>query len=71
MTHFVAEPCFDCKYSDCIVVCPLNCFYQWKASSAFGRKDVSEVTSSRCNQSKHPKCPDPPEIRNRKWSSRK
>ena len=28
MTHVVAEPCFDCKYTDCVVVCPVECFYQ-------------------------------------------
>jgi len=24
MTHVVAEPCFDCKYTDCVVVCPVT-----------------------------------------------
>jgi len=28
MTHVVAEPCFDCKYTDCVVACPVDCFYQ-------------------------------------------
>ena len=23
MTHVVAEPCFDCKYTECVVVCPV------------------------------------------------
>ncbi len=27
MTHVVAEPCFGCKYTDCVVVCPVECFY--------------------------------------------
>jgi ferredoxin len=22
------EPCFDCKYTDCVVVCPVDCFYE-------------------------------------------
>jgi len=26
MTHVVAEPCFGCKYTDCVVVCPVECF---------------------------------------------
>ncbi|VAX38830.1 4Fe-4S dicluster domain / Domain of unknown function DUF3470 [hydrothermal vent metagenome] len=26
MTHVVAEPCFNCKYTDCVVVCPVECF---------------------------------------------
>lgn len=28
MAHIVAEPCFDCKYTDCVVVCPVECFYE-------------------------------------------
>ncbi len=28
MTHVVAEPCFKCKYTDCVVVCPVECFYE-------------------------------------------
>jgi len=28
MAHIVAEPCFDCKYTDCVVVCPVDCFYE-------------------------------------------
>lgn len=28
MAYVVTEPCFDCKYTDCVVVCPCNCFYE-------------------------------------------
>ena len=28
MTHVVCEPCFDCKYTSCVVVCPVECFYE-------------------------------------------
>ena len=28
MTHVVAEPCFNCKYTDCVVVCPTDCFHE-------------------------------------------
>ena len=28
MTHIVAQPCFGCKYTDCVVVCPVECFYE-------------------------------------------
>lgn len=28
MAHVVAEPCFDCKYTDCVVVCPAECFHE-------------------------------------------
>ncbi len=26
MTYVVAEPCIDCKYTDCVAVCPCDCF---------------------------------------------
>ena len=28
MTHVVCEPCRDCKYTDCVAVCPCESFYQ-------------------------------------------
>src|ERR1700693_212244 len=28
MTHTVCEPCNDCKYTDCVAVCPVECFAQ-------------------------------------------
>jgi ferredoxin len=28
MTYVVCEPCRDCKYTDCVGVCPCDCFYQ-------------------------------------------
>lgn len=28
MSLVVCEPCCDCKYTDCVVVCPCDCFYQ-------------------------------------------
>jgi len=28
MTHVVGKPCFACKYTDCVVVCPVECFYE-------------------------------------------
>ena len=28
MTHVVCEPCLDCKYTDCVEVCPVDCFYE-------------------------------------------
>ena len=28
MPHVVTAPCHDCKYTDCCVVCPVECFYQ-------------------------------------------
>jgi ferredoxin len=28
MAYVVCEPCCDCKYTDCVTVCPMDCFYQ-------------------------------------------
>jgi ferredoxin len=28
MTYVVCQPCHDCKFTDCVVVCPTECFYQ-------------------------------------------
>src|SRR2546430_12835681 len=28
MAFVVCQPCRDCKYTDCVVVCPCECFYQ-------------------------------------------
>jgi ferredoxin len=28
MAYVVCEPCRDCKYTDCVVVCPCECFYE-------------------------------------------
>ena len=27
MAHVVTQPCVGCKYTDCVVVCPAECFY--------------------------------------------
>lgn len=28
MAFVVAEPCIMCKYTDCVAVCPVDCFYE-------------------------------------------
>ncbi len=28
MAYVVTEPCFNCKYTDCVVVCPMECFHE-------------------------------------------
>jgi ferredoxin len=28
MTHVVTQPCVGCRYTDCVVVCPAECFYE-------------------------------------------
>ena len=28
MAYIVAEPCIKCKYTDCVVICPVMCFHE-------------------------------------------
>ena len=28
MTYLVTEKCIRCKYTDCVEVCPVDCFYE-------------------------------------------
>ena len=28
MSHIVCEPCLNCKYTDCVAVCPVECFHE-------------------------------------------
>ena len=30
MAYIVAEPCIKCKFTDCVEVCPVECFYEGK-----------------------------------------
>ena len=28
MAYIVGDPCVKCKYTDCVAVCPVDCFYE-------------------------------------------
>ena len=28
MSHVVTDACVNCKYTDCVVVCPVDCFHE-------------------------------------------
>jgi len=28
MAYIVGDPCVKCKYTDCVTVCPVDCFYE-------------------------------------------
>ena len=30
MAYIVADPCVKCKYTDCVAVCPVECFFEGK-----------------------------------------
>lgn len=32
MTHVVTESCFKCEHTNCVVVCPVDCFHEGEKS---------------------------------------
>ena len=40
MAHIVAEPCIKCKYTDCVTVCPVDCFHEDAEMLSLTRKSV-------------------------------
>ena len=32
MPHVVTEDCFDCKHTQCVAVCPVDCFHEGEDS---------------------------------------
>jgi ferredoxin len=32
MAYIVGDPCVKCKYTDCVAVCPVECFYEGENS---------------------------------------
>ena len=49
MAHVVAEPCFDCKYTDCVVVCPVEAIFhednlpdEWKEFTALNAEQAPQ-----------------------------
>jgi len=34
MSYVVTEPCVKCKYTDCVSVCPVDCFHEGPTSLA-------------------------------------
>ena len=51
MTHVVCQPCWDCKYTDCVVVCPVECF--WKDEKMLYIDPVDCIDCEACV----PECP--------------
>ena len=33
MTYIVNDNCINCKYTDCVEVCPVDCFYEARTCS--------------------------------------
>lgn len=51
MTYVVAEPCFGCKYTDCVVVCPMDCFHEGEQMLYIDPNDCVDCDACR------PECP--------------
>ncbi|HPH67878.1 MAG TPA: ferredoxin family protein [Kofleriaceae bacterium] len=51
MPFVVADPCVKCKYTDCVAVCPVDCFYEGKNSLAINPDEC--IDCGACE----PECP--------------
>lgn len=51
MAYVVAEPCINCKFTDCVDVCPVDCFYEGKNFLAIHPEDC--IDCGACE----PECP--------------
>jgi ferredoxin len=40
MTYVVTENCIQCKFTDCVDVCPVDCFVECPAEAIFAEDDV-------------------------------
>ena len=56
MSHVVAEPCFDCKYTDSVVVCPVEAIFyevnlpeQWKDTPRSTLRWLRKIPISQTN----------------------
>lgn len=55
MSYVVTEPCFNCKYTDCVVVCPVDCFREGE-SMLYILPDHEDGGCINCNACV-PECP--------------
>src|SRR5204862_7026125 len=51
MAYIVAEPCIKCKYTDCVAVCPVECFYEGENTLAIHPDECSDCGAC------EPECP--------------
>src|SRR5262249_15993603 len=51
MAYVVADPCVKCKYTDCVAVCPVDCFYEGKTWVGMKRDEC--IDCGACE----PECP--------------
>ena len=53
MTHTVCEPCTDCKYTDCVAVCPVEAIFaeanvpaQWQSYTPLNATKSAEIKAA-------------------------
>lgn len=51
MTYIITDSCVKCKYTDCVVVCPVDCFHEGKNMLAIDPEEC--IDCSLCV----PECP--------------
>ena len=56
MTYVVTEACIKCKYTDCVEVCPVDCFYEGENMLVI---NPSEMYRLRCVRAGVPRRSDP------------
>lgn len=44
MTHVVTENCIKCKYTDCVEVCPVDCFHEGENFLAIDPEECIDCT---------------------------
>ncbi|HEY3391407.1 MAG TPA: ferredoxin family protein [Lacipirellulaceae bacterium] len=47
MAYVVTAPCFGCKYTDCVVVCPCDCFYEGEKMLYINPEDCIDCDACR------------------------
>ena len=47
MAYVVTAPCFGCKYTDCVVVCPTDCFHEGEQMLYINPEDCIDCDACR------------------------
>lgn len=45
MAHIVTSKCVDCKFTDCVEVCPVACFYETEKQLVIHPEDCIDCTA--------------------------
>ncbi len=55
MTYVVTEACIQCKYTDCVTVCPMDCFFEGPNFLVIQNRTLSDTTGwTRISRQKAP-----------------